>query len=85
MIRSFTIITTTPNELCAPIHNRMPVILAPTHWRAWLGEEPATAEELLASLRPYAAELMRASPVDVRVGNIRNTDAALIEPVAAAS
>jgi putative SOS response-associated peptidase YedK len=30
-VRSFAIITTTPNELCAKIHNRMPVILKPKH------------------------------------------------------
>src|SRR5712664_3176632 len=40
-VRSFAIITTTPNELCAEIHNRMPVVLKPTAWPAWLGEEPA--------------------------------------------
>jgi putative SOS response-associated peptidase YedK len=38
-IRSFAIITTTPNELCAEIHNRMPVILKPETWPVWLGEK----------------------------------------------
>ena len=52
-VRTFTIITGPPNELVAPIHNRMPVILPPSHWRAWLGEEPAPQEELLALLQPY--------------------------------
>jgi putative SOS response-associated peptidase YedK len=36
-VRSFAIITTTPNELCAETHNRMPVILKPDAWSAWLG------------------------------------------------
>ena len=40
-VRSFAIVTTTPNELCAEIHNRMPVILKPEAWPVWLGEEPA--------------------------------------------
>jgi putative SOS response-associated peptidase YedK len=84
-VRTFTIITGEPNELVAPIHNRMPVILPPSHWRAWLGEEPVPAEELPALLQPYPAERMRAYPVNVRVGNVRNNDAALIEPVALAS
>src|SRR3954451_5532274 len=84
-VRTFTIITGPPNELVAPIHNRMPVILPSAHWRAWLGEEPAPAEELQALLQPYPADLMRAYPVDMRVGNVRNNDAALIEPVALAS
>ena len=55
-IRSFTIVTTTPNELCAEIHNRMPVILPSETWPAWLGEEPADADQLKALLAPYPAE-----------------------------
>ena len=38
VIRSCTIITTEPNEVCAPIHNRMPVIVAPEDYGRWLGE-----------------------------------------------
>ena len=38
-MRSFAIITTTPNELCARLHNRMPVVLKPEAWPVWLGEE----------------------------------------------
>jgi putative SOS response-associated peptidase YedK len=45
----------------------------------------ALQEELLALLQPYPAELMGAYPVNVHVGNVRNNDAALIEPVALAS
>jgi putative SOS response-associated peptidase YedK len=44
-VRSFAIITTTPNELCAEQHNQMPVILAPEAWPAWLGEEPADPQD----------------------------------------
>ena len=40
-VRSFAIVTTEPNELCAQLHNRMPVVLAPETWPQWLGEEPA--------------------------------------------
>jgi putative SOS response-associated peptidase YedK len=40
-VRSFAIVTTAPNELCAELHNRMPAIIAPEAWPAWLGEEPA--------------------------------------------
>jgi putative SOS response-associated peptidase YedK len=40
-VRSFTIITTTPNELCAEVHDRMPVIVPPEAWAGWLAEEPA--------------------------------------------
>jgi putative SOS response-associated peptidase YedK len=51
-VRSFTIIMTTPNELCAPIQNRMPVILPPKEWPLWLGEDAAEPERLKAVLRP---------------------------------
>jgi putative SOS response-associated peptidase YedK len=39
-VRSFAIITTKPNELCAELHNRMPVVPGPEAWPVWLGEEP---------------------------------------------
>jgi putative SOS response-associated peptidase YedK len=83
-VRSFAIVTTTPNELCAEIHNRMPVILKPAVWPVWLGEEPAAPPELKALLAPYPANEMIAWPVSARVGNVRNNDASLIEPLAAA-
>ena len=35
-VRSFTIITTVPNGLCAELHNRMPVVLKPNAWPVWL-------------------------------------------------
>jgi putative SOS response-associated peptidase YedK len=57
--QTFTILTTTPNELCAPIHDRMPVILPREKWAAWLGEGGAAADELRwIILRPYPAELI---------------------------
>jgi multidrug resistance efflux pump len=48
--RSFAIITTTPNALCAGLHNRMPVVLGPETWPVWLGEEPAARLRLLPLL-----------------------------------
>ena len=49
-VRSFTIITTVPNGLCAELHNRMPVVLKPNAWPVWLGEEPANVPQLKALL-----------------------------------
>jgi putative SOS response-associated peptidase YedK len=51
-VRSFAIITTEPNELCAELHNGMPAVLKPEVWRAWLGEEPATVRDLKVMLAP---------------------------------
>ena len=81
-IRSFTIVTTTPNELCAELHNRMPVILKSDAWPAWLGEAPAAMPQLKALLAPYPADEMICWPVSARVGNVRNNDPGLIEPIA---
>jgi putative SOS response-associated peptidase YedK len=44
-------------------------------------QEPAEKHELLALLKPFPAECMRAFPVDRRVGDPRNEDAGLIEPL----
>jgi putative SOS response-associated peptidase YedK len=81
-VRSFTIITTRPNALCAEIHDRMPVILAPDAWPAWLGETTADSERLKRLLAPYSTEGMTCWPVSARVGNAKNNDPSLIEPLA---
>jgi putative SOS response-associated peptidase YedK len=80
-IQSCSIITTMPNEVCAPIHDRMPVILPPENYARWLGEEPTDPPHLMAMLKPYPAAAMEAYPVSTRVGSVKNTDAGLIEPV----
>ena len=71
VIESCTIITTEANELIRPIHDRMPVILAPEDYGTWL--DPKTPpEQLQALLRPYQAEAMVAAPVGSYVSNPRN-------------
>jgi putative SOS response-associated peptidase YedK len=70
--------------LCGEIHNRMPVILKPESWSAWLGAEPADPAELKSLLAPYPAIEMICWPVSPRVGNVKNNDPSLIETVAAA-
>jgi putative SOS response-associated peptidase YedK len=82
ILRSFTIVTGKPNPLCAPIHDRMPVILPAAAWPQWLGEEEAGGEALLALLQPYPAEWMRVYPVGPNVGNVRNDEPGLLEPLA---
>jgi putative SOS response-associated peptidase YedK len=59
----------------------MPVILGPDDYAAWLGEEPATPDQLKSMLRPYPSERLTMWPVDRRVGNVKNEDAELAEPV----
>ncbi len=68
-LRSCAIITTSPNELMASIHNRMPVILQPEHRPAWLDPASSGTEALAPLLRPFPADLMRAFPVSTLVNN----------------
>jgi putative SOS response-associated peptidase YedK len=82
-IQSCAIVTTTPNEVCAPIHERMPVILDPASYSRWLSEEPTDPPHLMMMLKPYPAEAMEAYPVSTRVGNVKNTEAEVFEPLAA--
>jgi putative SOS response-associated peptidase YedK len=84
-IKSFAVITTRANALIATIHDRMPVLLAPDCWPAWLGEVDTTENELKAMLRPYPAERMTLWPVNKRVGNVRNDSPDLFEPLREAS
>ena len=80
-MRSFAIVTCPPNALCAELHNRMPVVLKPEGWPVWLREEPADARQVKALLAPYPSEEMTCWPVSPRVGNVKNNDPSLIEPI----
>ena len=66
-VRSCAILTTAPNELVAPVHDRMPVILRPEYEALWL--DPAITEPaaLAPALVPYPASAMIAYPVSRRV------------------
>ena len=77
-LETFTILTTDPNELMEPIHNRMPVILAQRDYGRWL-DSGDPARPPMDLLRPYPAEQMVAWPVSDRVGNVRNNDPQLLE------
>ncbi len=74
-----TIITTEPNALMAPIHNRMPVILPREDFAAWLDPERTNAAQVMPLLRPYPAEQMACYPVSRRVNSPANDDPTLIE------
>jgi putative SOS response-associated peptidase YedK len=79
-LETYTIITTDPNELLEPIHNRMPVILSPQDYSRWL--DPGEPSQLpIDLLRPYPAEEMRAWKVSAAVGNVRNNGPELRLPV----
>ena len=80
-IVSTCVITTTPNETMAPIHDRMPVLLAPGQFDAWLDPAWRDVEALRRWLVPAPAATLAASPVSTRVSNARNEGEDLIEPL----
>ena len=75
-----TILTTEPNELARPIHDRMPVILAPADYALWLDPALEVAAELRPLLRPFPAAAMTAYPVSTRVNNPAFDDPACLAP-----
>lgn len=80
IIDTCTLLTTTPNKLMKPIHNRMPVILESEDYNTWLfpGNQPDQAHHLL---RPYPAEKMNAYPVSTWVNSPSHDDAQCIAPM----
>jgi putative SOS response-associated peptidase YedK len=80
-LKSFAIVTTQANEFLKPLHNRMPALLAPDCWPAWLGETEASENDLKSMLKPYPDKGMTFWPVDRRVGNVRNDSPDLFAPL----
>ena len=77
-LRTYSIVTTEANPKQAPLHHRMPVILARADWPAWLGEEEAGPESLKALLRPCPPEWLACWPVSKRANKVSENDAGLI-------
>lgn len=84
MLRSFAIITTRANELLSPVHDRMPVLVAPDGWAAWLGETAAAENDLKAMLEPYPSTSMTLWSLDRRGGIPRDNQPDLFSSVAEA-
>jgi putative SOS response-associated peptidase YedK len=77
---SFTIITTAPNDLVKPIHDRMPVILSKDDERAWLSSD-IPADQLLTLLDAYPDEEMNKFRVSKEVNNVVNNHSDLLLPI----
>lgn len=80
LLKTYTIITTTPNELMAQIHNRMPVILHPDDEDRWLDHD-TELDEVLSLLKPFPAELMDAYVVSTAVNSPFHEGPSLIEAI----
>ena len=70
----FGVITTGPNRLMAPVHDRMPALLSPEEAITWLAEP---SQQLL---HPAPEELLVATPVSLRVNSVRNDDPDCLAP-----
>ena len=82
-LETYTIITTDPNELMEPFHDRMPAILPPADYQRWLEteSEPDPAQLPFDLLRPYAADKMKSWRVGKAVGNTRNNSPELLKEI----
>ncbi|MEJ5254054.1 MAG: SOS response-associated peptidase [Acidimicrobiales bacterium] len=80
-LRSCCIITGEANEKVRPVHDRMPIILPPSAWDAWLDPNEDDLELLGRLLVPAPASLIELYPVSTDVNNVRNDGRRLIEPI----
>ena len=78
--RTFTIVTTSANELMAPVHDRMPVILPEEVVDLWLDPQEQDYEKLERLLRPISDDYLSARRVSQRANSVKNDDPSLIEP-----
>ena len=82
--RTFTIITTTPNAVTLPIHDRMPVILSGDAVDYWLDPQEEDTESLKALLVPAPDDMLVTLSVSQRVNSVKNDDPSCLEPAEAA-
>jgi putative SOS response-associated peptidase YedK len=78
-VETCTIITTAPNELLARVHDRMPVVLAPEEYDAWLDVDARNADTRKELLRPFPSSEMIAYPVSPQVNSPQSQGADLIK------
>lgn len=79
-IRSCSILTTTPNAVTSPVHDRMPVILDADNYELWLDPGMTDTAAALEMVRPFDARRMRSYPVSGRVNQVQNDDAECSTP-----
>jgi putative SOS response-associated peptidase YedK len=80
--RTFTIVTTRPNETMATIHDRMPVMLGDDHWQPWLDPSVSDPGELLAILDGASGPDLAIAAVSRLVNDVRNDGPELLVPLA---
>ncbi len=81
VLATFTVITTTAAGGLEFLHPRSPVLLPQASWSRWLDPCVNDPEAVTGMLGPAPAGMLRAYPVSSRVGNVRNNDPHLLDPV----
>jgi putative SOS response-associated peptidase YedK len=81
VLRTFTIVTTSPNGALADLHDRMPVVVPEDAWARWLTIDPANDGELVGLLAPNEVVDLQIYPVSRLVNDVRQDGPALIEPM----
>ena len=76
-----TVLTTSAEDSLGHIHDRMPLMVDPARWSAWLDPTLSDREDLLALLEPAAPGRLEAFPVSTLVSNVRNNGPELVEPL----
>lgn len=76
-----TVLTTSATDELGRIHDRMPMLVEPGSYDAWLDPKRSDADELLSLLVPAAPGRLEAYPVSTDVGNVANEGAYLVEPL----
>ena len=79
VVRTFTIVTSGPNEQMAGLHDRMPVVVPDDAWGRWLDPELADPGELVGLFEPTDEVALRIWPVSPLVNNVRNDGPELFE------
>ncbi|MBE7323589.1 SOS response-associated peptidase [Nocardioides sp. Y6] len=77
-----TVLTTEAEDDLGHIHDRMPLMVEPERWDAWLDTTLTDADRVTALLTPASPGLLEAYPVSRAVGNVRNNGPELVEPLA---
>jgi putative SOS response-associated peptidase YedK len=76
-----TVLTTTAEDSLGKIHDRMPLMLSPEKYDAWLDPRNNHKDDLLALLEPAAPGRLEAFPVSKLVSNVKNNGPELVEPL----
>ena len=79
-VGSCTLLTTAASPAMSPLHDRMPILVDPEHYRKWLDPDLQEPDAILSLTRSSISEGLVFHPVSFRVNNPRNDDSACIEP-----